>query len=71
MNLNPIQTVKPVTLKPQITREYVYSQTVGRPDFKIVEDNYERGSKFYEPQYSVIQNKKCHHDSEEVARRPL
>ena len=70
-NQNKIAMAKPVVLRPQITKEYIYSQTVGRPDFQILHDGYENGSKFYEPQYSVIQNRKCHHDSHEVFRRPI
>ena len=43
------QVAKPVVLKPQITKEYVNSQVIGRPDFSILHDNYEKGDKFYEP----------------------
>lgn len=60
-----------MVLRPQITKEYIYTQTVGRPDFQILQDGYENGSKFYEPQYSLIQNRKCHNDSHEVYRRPI
>ena len=35
-------------IKPQIAKEYAYSQAMGRPDFSILEDNFEKGAKFYE-----------------------
>lgn len=49
---------KSVLVKPQITKEYVNSQVMGKPDFSLLHDNYEARDKFYEPQYSVINNKK-------------
>lgn len=60
---NKIAHAKHVTLKPQITKEYIYTQTVGKPDFKILQDGYETGGKFYEPQYSMIQNRKCQNET--------
>ena len=60
-----------MTLKPQITKEYIYTQTIGKPDFQILQDGYEHGGKFFEPQYSVIQNRKCHYDTHEISRRPM
>ena len=47
---------KSIMVKPQITKEYVNSQTMGKPDFTALEDKFELGDKFYEPQYSIVQN---------------
>jgi len=40
---------KSVMVKPQITKEYVNSQVVGKPDFSLLNNNYEARDKFYEP----------------------
>lgn len=63
------QVQKMVNLKPQITKEYVESQAAGRPDFSILDDYYESGHKFYEPQYSIIPNRRLFHESEESFKR--
>ena len=55
-----------MVLKPQITKEYVNSQVIGRPDFSLLHDNYEKGDKFYEPQYSVIQGRRGHHQTSDT-----
>ena len=47
-------------IKPQITKEYVNAKVIGKPDFSIL-DQYERGEKFYEPEYSIISGIKGHH----------
>lgn len=31
---------------------------MGKPDFSLLHENYEARDKYYEPQYSVIKNKK-------------
>lgn len=41
------------TIRPQIAKDYVESQVRGRPDLGILE-NFERGDKFYEQQYSDV-----------------
>ena len=41
-------------IRPQITKDYVRSQIVGKPDLSILEDNHELGPKFYEPEYSDL-----------------
>ncbi len=38
-------------IKPQITKEYTTSLIVGRPDLKILEDNFEKGDKPYYVSY--------------------
>jgi hypothetical protein len=40
---------KQITLKPQITKEYINAQEMGRPDFTILEEFYEKKHRFYEP----------------------
>ena len=39
-------------IKPQIAKEYQKTQSLGRPDFSILETEFENGHKFYEPQFS-------------------
>lgn len=36
-------------IKPQISKEYATSLTIGRPDLSILEKEFELGEKFYEP----------------------
>ena len=43
---------------------------MGRPDFALLEDFYEKKHKFYEPQYSILQNRKCHNETDEQFKRP-
>ena len=38
-------------IKPQISKEYANSLALGRPDLAILEQEFELGDKFYEPQY--------------------
>ncbi|TNV72068.1 hypothetical protein FGO68_gene11510 [Halteria grandinella] len=45
------QSVK--TIKPQISKEYASTLILGRPDLTILENEFERGEKFYEHQYSM------------------
>ena len=40
-------------IKPQISKEYAMSLVIGRPDLSILENEFEIGDKFYEPQYSI------------------
>ena len=40
-------------IKPQISKEYATSLVLGKPDLSILENDFEKGDKFYEPQYSV------------------
>lgn len=42
------QTTFQSKLKPQITKDYVRSQIVGKPDLRILEEEFELGDKFYE-----------------------
>ena len=58
-----------MTLRPQITKEYVAAQAEGKPDFSILADNYEGQHKFYEPQYSLVPNRRLFHESEEQFAR--
>ena len=60
---------KTVTLRPQITKEYVAAQTEGKPDFSILAENYEAQHKFYEPQYSLVPNRRLFHESEDQFAR--
>ena len=60
---------KSVNLRPQITREYVASQEKGKPDFSLLSKHYEQGHKLYEPQYSVVANRRLFHESEESYAR--
>ena len=39
-------------IKPQIAKEYQEIKSKGRPDFSILEQEFENGHKFYEPQFS-------------------
>lgn len=55
-------------IKPQITKEYINAQAIGRPDFSTLENNYEKREKYYEPQYSVIPNRKGRHQK---SNRPI
>ena len=48
-------------MRPQISKEYVNSQAIGKPEFSILEANYEEGEKFYEPQYCVINGIRGHY----------
>jgi len=38
-------------VKPQISKEYASTLAVGKPDLSILEDNFEKGEHFYEPQF--------------------
>jgi len=40
-------------IKPQISKDYATQLVLGRPDMSILENNFELGDKFYEPQYSI------------------
>jgi hypothetical protein len=39
-------------IKPQIAKEYSKSLYMGKPDMSILEQGFENGPKFYEPEYS-------------------
>ena len=43
---------EPKVIKPQISKEYASALVLGRPDLSILEAEFERGPKFYEPQYA-------------------
>lgn len=38
-------------IKPQIAKEYEKALELGKPDFSILEKEFENGEKFYEPEY--------------------
>ena len=45
------------------------AQTAGKPDFSTLNKYYEEGHKFYEPQYSLIPNRRLFHESEDSYAR--
>lgn len=42
---------QPITkpIKPQISKEYASTLMLGKPDLSLLEDEFEKGDKFYEP----------------------
>ena len=42
-------------IKPQIAKEYTSTMQMGRPDLRILQEEFEFRDKFYEPQFSDMQ----------------
>ena len=42
---------------------------MGKPNFQILSSGYEDWQKFYEPQYSIIPNRRSKFETEDVSKR--